>query len=109
MSRRTKTQLPTAEAFLKPHVETNVKDMLTMKRQRSQMYRDKRAQELPALKEGEVVRVKPNPGDKTSKWRRNQIIRKLGEHSYLVGANGRDYRKESKVLTCYIRNTQYDF
>ena len=30
MSRRTKTQLPSAYALLKPHVETNVKEMLTM-------------------------------------------------------------------------------
>ena len=65
MSRRTKTQLPTADALLKPRV--NVKEMLTMKRQRSQKYYDKTAHELPALREGDVVRVKPNPGDKTSK------------------------------------------
>ena len=62
-SRRTKTQLPTADALIKPHV----KEMLTMKRQGSQKYYDKTAHELPALREGDVVRVKLNPGDKTSK------------------------------------------
>ena len=67
MSRRTKTQLPTADALLKPHVETNVKEMLTMKRQQSQKYYDETAHELPALRECDVVRVKSNPGDKTSK------------------------------------------
>ena len=30
MSRRTKTQAPSAYSLLKPHVETNVKEMLTM-------------------------------------------------------------------------------
>ena len=30
MSRRTKTQAPSAYALLKSHVETNVKEMLTM-------------------------------------------------------------------------------
>ena len=38
MSRRTKTQLPTADVLLKPHVEANVKEILTMKRQRTQKY-----------------------------------------------------------------------
>ena len=62
-SRRTKTQLPTADALIKPYV----KEMLTMKRQGSQKYYDKTAHEQPALREGDVVRVKLNPGDKTSK------------------------------------------
>ena len=33
VSKRTKTQPPTADALLKPHVETNKKEMLTMKHQ----------------------------------------------------------------------------
>ena len=33
VSKRTKTQLPTADALLKPHVETNKKEMLTLKHQ----------------------------------------------------------------------------
>ena len=98
MSRRTNTQLPTADVLLKPHVETNVKEMLTMKDQRSQKYYDKTAHELPALKEGNVVRVKPNPGDKTLKWRRGQIISKLGELSYLVDVNGKGYQRNWKFL-----------
>ena len=38
-----------------------------MKHQRSQKYLDKTAHELPALKTDDVVRVKRNPGGKTSK------------------------------------------
>ena len=33
MSRTMKTQVSTADAILKPYVETNVKETLTMKRQ----------------------------------------------------------------------------
>ena len=51
MSKRTKTQLPTADALLKPHVETNVKEMLPMKGQQSQKKYDKTAHELPAQRE----------------------------------------------------------
>ena len=36
MSRRTKTQLTTADDLLKPHMEINVKKMLTKKHQPSQ-------------------------------------------------------------------------
>lgn len=43
MSSRTKTQLPTVDALLKPRVETNVKKMLTMKQQQSQKYCNKTA------------------------------------------------------------------
>ena len=61
---RAKT-LPTADALLKPHVETNVKEMLTMKHQQSPKYYNKTVHELPTLREGDVVRVKPNLGEKT--------------------------------------------
>ena len=66
MPRRTKTQLPTADALLKPLVKTNVKEMLTKKRKRSQKYYDRTAHVLQALREDDVVRVKPKPGEKTS-------------------------------------------
>ena len=99
MFRRTKTQLPTADALLKPHVATNVKEMPTMKGQQSQKYYNKTALELPALREGDVLRVKPNPEDKASKWRRGQIISKLGERSYPVDVNGRGYQKNWQFLS----------
>ena len=70
-----------------------MKEMLTMKCQQSQKYYGKTAQQLLALREDDEVRVKPNPGSKTSKWRRGQIISKLEE--------------ESEILTCYIRTTKH--
>ena len=93
MSSRKKTQLQTVDALLKPHVEINVKEMRKMKCQRSQKYYNKTAHELSALREGDVVRMKPNPGEKTSKWHRGQIISKLGDCSNLVDVNGRGYQR----------------
>ena len=86
-----------------------MKEMLTMKCQQSQKYYGKTAQQLLALREGDEVRVKPNPGSKTSKWRRGQIISKLGDRSSLVDVNGRGYQmeEESEILTCYIRTTKH--
>ena len=48
-------------------MDTNLKEMLTMMHQRSNKYYEKAAHELAALREGDVVRVKPNPTGKTSK------------------------------------------
>ena len=93
MSRRIKTQLPTADALLKPHMETNLKEMLTMKRQLSQKYYDKKAHKVPALREGDVIKLMPNPGDKNPKCCRGQIIKKLDESWYLVNVNGRGYQR----------------
>ena len=99
MSRRTKSQLPTADALLKTNMkETNVKEMLTMKYQRSKEYYGKGGHVLSALREGDIVRVKPNLEDKTEKWRRGQIISKLGERLYLVDVNGRSYQRNCKFL-----------
>ena len=44
-----------------------------MKRQRSQKYYDKTAHELPALRDSDIVTLKPNPADNSSKWRCGQI------------------------------------
>ena len=93
MSRRIKTQLPTADALLKPHMETNLKEMLTMKRQLLQKYYDKKAHKVPALRDGDVIKLMPNPGDKNPKWRLGQIIRKLDESLYLVHVNGKGYQR----------------
>ena len=111
MSRRTKSQLPTADALLKTNMkETNVKEMLTMKHQRSKEYYGKIGHALSALREGDIVRVKPNLEDKTAKWRRGQIISKLGERLYLEDLNGRSYQRNCKFLraTSELPNTTFE-
>ena len=54
--------------------------------------------------------MKPNPGGKASKWRRGQIISKLGERSYLVDVNGRVYQRNWKFLraTSELPNTTFE-
>ena len=51
--------------------------------------------------------MKPNYGDKTSKWHRDQIVSKLDECSYLVDVNGRGYQRNQKFLrpTSELPNT----
>ena len=54
--------------------------------------------------------MKPNPGGKASKWRRGQIISKLGERLYLVDVNGRGYQRNWKFLraTSELPNTTFE-
>ena len=65
---------------------------------------------MSALREGDAVTVKPNPGDQNSKWRRGQIISKLGERSYLMDVNGRGYENNRKFLrvTSELPNTIFE-
>ena len=54
--------------------------------------------------------MKPNYGDKTSKWHRDQIVSKLDECSYLVDVNGRGYQRNQKFLraTSELPNTTFE-
>ena len=82
--------------------------MLTLKCQWSQKYHYKTAHELPALKEGNVVRVKPNPGHNTSKRCCGQTISKLCECSHLVDAHGRGYQRNQTTLHAKSETMKYD-
>ena len=88
MSSRRKAELTTADALLKPHVETSMKEVLTMKHHRSQQQ----------MRESDVVGVKQKLGDKASKQRCGQIISKLGERSHLVDVNGKSFPRNQKFL-----------
>ena len=62
MSRRTRTTIPPAEAFLKPEVVEGVHDNIKRKRQQTKATYDKSARPLPELQIGETVRLQPvNP------------------------------------------------
>ena len=54
--------------------------------------------------------MKPNPGDKTSKWCCGQIISKLGECLYLVDVDGRGYQRNQKFFsaTSELPNTTFE-
>ena len=98
MARRTKTLLPTSEALLQPVIPTQVEERITEKKQKIQRQYDKTAKELPALNVGEVVRMKPPPGDLSREWKRGRCIKKLGERSYIVDVGGRAFQRNRKFI-----------
>ena len=59
MSRRTRTQLPTATSLLYPKVVDGVQEKIKLKRQRAKAYYDRTAKVLPELEVGQEVKVAP--------------------------------------------------
>ena len=98
MSRRTRHSLPMAKSLLQPQVATNVKDKVLIKRQKSKLYHDKAAKELPALEIGQNVRMKPSPSDNSKTWKLGTCVRDLGNRSYDVNVDGVDYRRNRRDL-----------
>ena len=82
-NRRTHTLLPTTKALLQPetpHPDREFND-LTKKQQQQTKYYNRNALDLPALSEGDVVRIKPfELGDKV--WKKGSVTTRLDERSY---------------------------
>ena len=68
MSRRTRTLLPTATRLLKPQVVEGVAEKIKLRRQKAKQSYDRGSKELPELKVGQPVRVKPSPSQGNKKW-----------------------------------------
>ncbi|XP_071202850.1 uncharacterized protein [Salvelinus alpinus] len=93
MARRLKAALPVANTLLEPCVVTDVLVKLRHRRQVSKFIYDKSAKDLPELRVGETVRMKPLPGDRTGLWRLGSCVQKVAPRSYLVEVNGSLYRR----------------
>ena len=52
------------------------------------------AKDLPELRVGETVRMKPLPGDRTGLWRLGSCVQKVAPRSYLVEVNGSLYHRK---------------
>uniref|UniRef100_A0A8C5QG74 Gypsy retrotransposon integrase-like protein 1 n=1 Tax=Leptobrachium leishanense TaxID=445787 RepID=A0A8C5QG74_9ANUR len=87
MSKRLKTSLPVANKLLEPCVVTAVLEKLRRRKQIAKLSYDVSAKDLPELSIGEPIRMKPLPGDRTSRLR-------LGSACcpYLVDVDGSLYR-----------------
>ena len=96
-SRRTRTQLPTASELLKPELPQGIKEEIKCRRQKAKQQYDRSAKELPALEEGQVVRIQPVK--RQEQWRKGTVVKKVNNRSYLVqAANGQIYRRNRKHL-----------
>ena len=64
--------------------------MIEKRKQKQKHYFDQHTQELPKLDDGDAIRLSL-PGEK--KWSLGQVIGDIGNRSYLVEENGKQYRR----------------
>ncbi|XP_048236983.1 uncharacterized protein K02A2.6-like [Haliotis rufescens] len=96
-SRRTKTKLPTASTLLQPKTVNGVSDKIACKKTKQAYYFNRGTNELPALKEGDVVRVKPTKFDK--QWKKAVIEQQVDVRSYeLRTEDGSNLRRNRRHL-----------
>lgn len=82
MSRRTRTQVPTATSLLYPRVISGVEEKIKRKRQTAKAYYDRTAKTLPDLQVGQEVKVAPL--HKSQIWKTGTCLQQLSDRSYLV-------------------------
>ena len=102
-SRRTRTVIPLKSELLEPHVIPTLGIIRTSvkKKQQNKRYHDKGAKPLPLLVVGDSIRLKIRP-QSSSLWTQGRVVRRESDRSYIVKANGREYRRNR----CHIRKTR---
>ncbi|XP_055623664.1 uncharacterized protein K02A2.6-like [Toxorhynchites rutilus septentrionalis] len=108
LSRTTRCGVPTAATKLLPKVEEDIPAKIEANRKRTKLHYDKKSRNLPELQIGSPVYVQLNP-EASKVWTKGTISSQLNDRSYLVHANGSDYRrslvhlkprKETVTLPC---------
>lgn len=64
INRRTKTLLPTSEKLLKPKLAVGVEEEKAKIKAKQAFYHDRNARDLPPLRKGDTVHVKPSKNPK---------------------------------------------
>jgi hypothetical protein len=104
-SRRTRTSLPMASHLLQPKVIPDVHQNLQQRQNKQALYFNRGAKELQPLKDGDVVRVRPLPGQ--SKWFKAQVSSQEAPRSYQVRTeDGKRYRRNRSHLYKVPENFQ---
>lgn len=99
MGRRTRTLLPTTKSLLEPRNPLNAyeTEQLLLNQKRQAKYYNKNARDLPVLKMGDTVRMKPFAlGQHT--WKKAEVTKRLDQRSYEVLAGGTTYRRNRQHL-----------
>lgn len=92
LSRSTRCGVPTAATNLLPKVEEDVPAKIEENRKRAKLHYDKKSRNLPELHVGSPVYVQLNP-ESNKHWTQGTVSNKFNDRSYLVSANGTEYRR----------------
>ena len=101
-SRRTRTVIPVKSELLESHVipTSSIRRASVKKKQQNKRYHDKKATLLPPLVVGDSIRVKIRP-QSSPLWTQGSVVRRESERSYIVKADGCEYRSQ-----CHIRKNR---
>ena len=99
MGRRTRTLLPTTQSLLEPRNPANPheSEQLRLNQMRQAKYYNRSARDLPVLKAGDTVRMKPFVLGQKS-WDKAEVTRRLDERSYEIQSSGTTYRRNRQHL-----------
>ena len=99
MARRTRTLLPTTQSLLEPRnpVNRHESEQLRLNQMRQAKYYNRSAHDLPVLKAGDTVRMKPFVLGKKS-WDKAEVTKRLDERSYEIQSSGTTYRRNREHL-----------
>ena len=98
MNRRTKTLLPTRTTLLQPDSlnQQNIGTEIDNAKQRQAKYYNRETKELGELKNGDIVRIQPNPGK--NEWRKGTVKEKVNIRSYDIDIGPRTIRRNRRHL-----------
>ena len=101
MSRRTRTSLPVTHKLLLPEVvDSNiVRDEMNLNKSRAKSYYDRTAgPELPDLRVGNFVYIKPPPAERSKPWSYGKIVASPQPRSYVVETGTGTVRRNRRHL-----------
>ncbi|XP_038106836.1 uncharacterized protein K02A2.6-like [Culex quinquefasciatus] len=92
-SRNTRCGVPTSANNLKPKLVSGVPEAIEERRQKAKQHYDRKARKLPQLETGSPVLVQLN-SETNKRWTPGTVSSKLNDRSYVVEANGTQYRRD---------------
>ena len=90
-----------AKRILKMSHASSIIRASVKKKQQNKRYHDKRAKLLPPLVVGDSIHAKIRP-QSSPLWTQGRVVRRESDRSYIVKADGREYRRNR----CHIRKTR---
>ena len=102
-SRRTRTVIPVKSELLEPHVipTSSIIRASVKKKQQNKRYHNKKGKPPHPLVVGDSIRAKIRP-QSSPLWTQGSVVRREPDRSYIVKADGREYRRSR----CHIRKTR---
>ena len=102
-SRRTRTVIPVKSELLEPHVipTSSIVQASVKKKQQNKRYHDKKAKPLSPLVVGDSIRAEIR-SLLSPLWTQGSVVRRESDRSYIVKADGREYKRNR----CQIRKTR---